>query len=130
MKAFLSKKTLTWYFSCASMLLALAGLIIYLVRGGNDYSPVSTIAAAVWGVGVALNVLVLIKDFKIGAFVPYILYTVTFGILLNTEMLFASNVLVGIDGQVFDVAWCAFVACLALAIIAGIVGCAKELSKE
>ncbi|MBR2890490.1 MAG: hypothetical protein IKC09_09470 [Oscillospiraceae bacterium] len=130
MNEFLNKKTTFWYISCVSMVLALVGLIVYVVRGGNSYSPVSGTAVAVWAVGIVLNAVVLVKDFKIGQFIPYLLYVVTLGVLLNTEMLFASNVLVSIDGGFFDVAWIAFVVCLVLAIVAGYVASVKPLTKE
>jgi hypothetical protein len=130
MNEFLSKKTTSWYISCASMVLALVGLIVYVVRGGNSYSPVSSIAMTAWAAGIVLNAVVLVQDFKIGQFIPYLLYVVTLGILLNTEMLFASNVLVSIDGGFFDVAWIAFVVCLALAIVTGFVASIKPLTKE
>lgn len=130
MNAFLSKKTTSWYISCVSMVLALVGLIIYVARGGNSYSPVSGTAVTVWAIGIVLNAVVLVNDFKIGQFIPYLLYVVTMGILLNTEMLFASNVLVNIDGGFFDVAWIAFVACLALSVVAGFVASVKPLTKE
>jgi hypothetical protein len=130
MNAFLAKKTTSWYISCVSMVLALVGLIIYVARGGNSYSPVSSTAVTVWAAGIVLNAVVLVKDFKIGQFIPYLLYVVTLGILLNTEMLFASNVLVSIDGGFFDVAWIAFVACLALAIVTGFAASVKPLTKE
>jgi hypothetical protein len=130
MNEFLSKKTTSWYISCASMVLALVGLIVYVVRGGNSYSPVSSIAMTAWAAGIVLNAVVLVQDFKIGQFIPYLLYVVTLGILLNTEMLFASNVLVSIDGGFFDVAWIAFVVCLVLAIVTGFVASIKPLTKE
>lgn len=130
MNAFLAKKTTFWYISCVSMVLALVGLIVYVARGGNSYSPVSSTAVTVWAIGVVLNAAVLVKDFKLGQFVPYLLYVVTLGILVNTEMLFASNVLVSIDGGFFDVAWIAFVVCLVLAIVTGFAASVKPLTKE
>ena len=130
MNAFLAKKSSSWYVSCVSLVLALVGLLIYVIRGGNTYSPVSSTAVTLWVLGLVSNAVILWNDFRIGQFVPFILYCVTLGVLVNSEMLFASNVLVSIDGGFFDAGWIVFVALLFLAVITGLVAAAKPLNKE
>lgn len=106
--SYLKTRTPGWYVSLSSLLVGLIGLIVYLVRGGNTYSPVSMSATLVFSIGLVVNALILIKDFKIGAYIPFILYSVTLAILLNSEMLFISNVLTGIDNNSFDPAFIIF----------------------
>lgn len=106
--SYLKTRTPGWYVSLSTLLVGLIGLITYLARGGNTYSPVSMSATLVFSIGLVVNVLILIKDFKIGAYIPFILYSVTLAILLNSEMLFISNVLTGIDNNSFDPAFIIF----------------------
>ena len=107
-KAFLSEKSIGFYVSFATLILALISLIIYTARGGNAYSPVSTGAVVLMIFGILTNIVILFKDFKIGGFIPYILYLSAFGVLFANEMLFITNVLTAIDGNTFDGAYIAF----------------------
>lgn len=129
MKGFLQSKAAGWYFSLAAMALAIVTAIVYTVRGGNVYSPVDNTAVAMLIVGIVCNAVVLVKDFRIGAFVPFVFYTVTVGILLNTEMLFLSNVMTAIDNNALDPAWICMVVFLVLAIAAGFAATIMKISK-
>lgn len=106
--SYLKTRTPGWHVAFASLLVGLIGLIVYVARGGNTYSPVSVGAVTTFSIGLIINLLILIKDFKIGAYIPFILYSITLAILLNSEMLFISNVLTGIDNNSFDSAFIIF----------------------
>lgn len=128
-KNFIAGKKPGWYVSLASCVLALITVIVYGARGGNVYSPVSGVAVAMLVVGIVTNVAVLIKDFGVGAFVPFIFYTVALGVLANTEMLFISNVGTGIDNNSLDGAWITFMIFEVLAVATSLAACIMKLSK-
>ena len=129
-KEFISKKSVGWYVSAAACVLGLITLIIYAARGGNSYSPLSPAAVTLLVFGVVTNAAVLWKDFKVGAFVPYIFYVAAFGVLFNSEMLFVTNVLGGIDNNVFDSAFIACAVFLALTIVGGFAAAVMRLTKR
>ncbi|HIU70667.1 MAG TPA: hypothetical protein IAC60_03665 [Candidatus Enterosoma merdigallinarum] len=128
-KKFLSTKASGFYFALASLLFGLLALIVYTARGGNSYSPVSTAAVVILVFAVLTNVVVLIKDFGLLAYVPYILYVVTLGVWLNSEMLYLSNVMTAIDNNALDPAWICMVVFLVLAIAAGFAATIMKISK-
>ena len=130
MKGFLQSKAAGWYFSLAAMALAIVTAIVYTVRGGNVYSPVDNTAVAMLIVGIVCNAVVLVKDFRIGAFVPFVFYTVTVGILLNTEMLFLSNVMTAIDNNALDGAWIFFVVTLVLSVLCAGIAAAMRMTRK
>lgn len=130
MKGFLQSKAAGWYFSLAAMVLAIVTAIVYTVRGGNVYSPVDNTAVAMLIVGIVCNAVVLVKDFRIGAFVPFVFYTVTVGILLNTEMLFLSNVMTAIDNNALDGAWIFFVVTLVVSELCAGIAAAMRMTKK
>lgn len=130
MKGFLQSKAAGWYFSLAAMALAIVTAIVYTVRGGNVYSPVDNTAVAMLIVGIVCNAVVLVKDFRIGAFVPFVFYTVTVGILLNTEMLFLSNVMTAIDNNALDGAWIFFVVTLVVSELCAGIAAAMRMTKK
>lgn len=129
-KKFLSGKKAGWYVSAASALLAIITLIVYCARGGNVYSELSGLAVAMLVIGIVTNLAVLVKDFGVGAFIPFVFYAVTLGILANTEMLFLSNVLTNIDGNTFDAAWITFMVTLVLTIGAALAACIMSMEKK
>lgn len=129
-KDFFKTKALGWWFSLAACVLALITLITYTARGGNYLSPVSNAAVACLSIGFVVNVLILIKDFKVGAFVPLLLYTGTLAILLNSEMTFISNVMFGVDGNSFDGAFWVFVIGIFATVIAAAVAAIKKMTKD
>ncbi len=129
-KKFLSTKAAGFYVSLASLVLGLLALIVYVARGGNSYSPVSIPAVVVLVLAIVTNVLVLIKDFGFLAYVPYILYIVTLGIWLNSEMLYLSNVFTGIDNNSLDPAWIVMVLFLVLAIATGFAATVMKIAKK
>ena len=112
------------------MALAIVTAIVYTVRGGNVYSPVDNTAVAMLIVGIVCNAVVLVKDFRIGAFVPFVFYTVTAGILLNTEMLFLSNVMTAIDNNALDGAWIFFVVTLVVSVLCAGIAAAMRMTKK
>lgn len=99
-------------------------------RSGNCLSPVSNATVVVLVIGILINVVALLKDFKILGLVPVVLYSVSAEILLNTEMLFISNVIFGVDGNSFDGAFFTFIACELLAVITSAVAFSMGLTKE
>lgn len=129
-KNFLSTKKIGWYISASSALLAIITLIVYCARGGNVYSGISGLAIAMLAVGIVTNLAVLVKDFGVGAFVPFVFYAVTLGVLANTEMLFLSNVLTNIDGNSLDAAWITFAVTLVLTIGTALAACIMNLEKK
>lgn len=129
-KKFLAGKKPGWYVSLASFVLGLITVIVYGARGGNYLSPVSGVAVAMLVLGVVTNVAVLVKDFKIGALLPAIFYAIAVAVLLNTEMLFITNVAFGVDGNYFDGAFFTFLITLALALVCAAVAFGMGLSKK
>lgn len=127
---FLKGKKPGWYVELASLLLGLICLITYTARGGNYLSPVSGLAVTLMAIAVVTNILVLIKDFKICAFVPMMLYAASFAVLLNTEMLFITNVGFGVDGNFFDAGFYTFVITDVLAFVSSAVAFSMGLSKD
>lgn len=129
-KNFLKTKSIGWYVSLASFVTALVTLIVYAARGGNIYSPVSGIAVTMLVIGLVTNAAILYKDFKIGAFIPLVFYAIALAVLLNTEMLFLSNVLTGIDGNTLDSSWLTFMVFLIVTIVASVVAFAMKMTKD
>lgn len=129
-KKFLETKKAGWYVELASFILALITLITYMARGGNYLSPVSASAVVLLSIGLVINAVALFKDFKVLGLLPVALYTGSAAILLNTEMLFISNVIFGVDGNSFDVAFFMFIICDILAIITSAVAFSMGLTKE
>ena len=130
LKKFLETKKAGWYVELSSFILALITLIAYVARGGNYLSPVSTSAVVVLSIGLVINAVALFKDFKVLGLLPVALYAGSAAILLNTEMLFISNVIFGVDGNSFDVAFFMFIICDILAIITSAVAFSMGLTKE
>ena len=127
---YLKSRTPGWFVTLATLFLGLITLIIYTARGGNSYSPVSTTAVIIFVVAIITNALILIKDFKVGAYVPFIFYVVGLGVLLNTEMLFISNVLTGIDNNAFDSAYIVMFIFLILTIVCSFASTIMTIHKE
>lgn len=130
MKNFLASKKVGWYVSVVALVLALITLIAYVARGGNYLSPVESSVVIVLIVGIVLNAVVLWKDFKVGAILPLVFYAISTAILLNTEMLFVSNVAFGVDGNSFDLAFYVFIVCDVLSVIVSAVAFSMGLSKQ
>lgn len=130
LKKFLETKKSGWYVELVSFILALITLITYVARGGNYLSPVNTSAVVVLSIGLVINAVALFKDFKVLGLLPVALYAGSAAILLNTEMLFISNVIFGVDGNSFDVAFFMFIICDILAIITSAVAFSMGLTKE
>lgn len=127
---FLKEKKPGWYVELASLLLGLICLITYTARGGNYLSSVSGLAVTLMAIAVVTNIIVLIKDFKICAFVPMMLYAASLAVLLNTEMLFITNVGFGVDGNFFDAGFYTFVITDVLAVVSSAVAFSMGLSKD
>lgn len=130
LKKFLSGKNVGFYLSALGFVFALLSLIIYTVRGGNYLSPVSTAAVIILVIGLVTNIVCLFKDFSILGILPVVLYACSLAILLNTEMLFISNVLFNVDGNHFDVAFYLFWIFDILATVLSAVGFSMGLSKK
>jgi hypothetical protein len=79
--------------------------------------------------GVVVNALILLKDFRIGAFIPFVLYMCAFGILLNTEMLFITNVAFGVDGNFLDTGFFVFVGANVLSIFFSAIAATGKITK-
>ena len=129
-KSFLANKRAGWYVSLASLVLALITAIVYTARGGNYLSPVSGAAVALLVVGIIANAAALVLDFKVLGILPVIFYACTIAVLLNTEMLFITNVMFGVDGNIFDGAFYTFIITGILALIAAAVAFGMGLSKS
>ena len=130
LKDFLANKKPGWYVSVASLLLGLITVIVYTARGGNYLSPVSSAAVVLLVLAVLTNAAVLVMDFKVAAFIPMILYACTVAVFLNTEMLFITNVIFGVDGNYFDGAFFTFLVTGVLAMVTSAVAFAMGLSKS
>lgn len=129
-KKFLNNKKPGWYVSAAALLLAIVTVIVYTARGGNYLSPVSGAAVTLLVVGIIVNAVVLVADFKVLAFLPVVFYACTIAVLLNTEMLFITNVAFGVDGNSFDGAFFTFLVTGVLAMILSAVAFGMGLSKS
>ena len=129
-KDFLANKRPGWYVSVASLLLGLITVIVYTARGGNYLSPVSSAAVVLLVFAVITNAAVLVIDFKLGAFIPMILYVCTVAVFLNSEMLFITNVIFGVDGNYFDGAFFTFLVTGVLAMVTSAVAFGMGLSKS
>ena len=129
-KDFLANKRPGWYVSVASLLLGLITVIVYTARGGNYLSPVSSAAVVLLVFAVITNAAVLVIDFKLGAFIPMILYACTEAVFLNSEMLFITNVIFGVDGNYFDGAFFTFLVTGVLAMVTSAVAFGMGLSKS
>ncbi len=127
---FLQNKKPGFYVSLVGLVCALVALICYTARGGNYLSPVSLTAVLCLVFGIITNVCVLFVDFQFLAIIPTILYSVAGAVLLNTEMLFITNVLFGVDGNYFDGAFYTFLIMTILAILANAVAFSIGLSKS
>lgn len=130
MKAFFSNKKPGWYVSALSLILGIVTVIVYVARGGNYLSPVSDAAVLLLILAIATNAIVLVMDFKVGAFVPMILYACVIAVFLNSEMLFITNVLFGVDGNYFDTAFFVFLITAFLAVLTSAVAFSMGLSKK
>ena len=130
LKDFLANKRPGWYVSVASLLLGLITVIVYTARGGNYLSPVSSAAVVLLVFAVLTNAAVLVMDFKVAAFIPMILYACIVAVFLNTEMLFITNVIFGVDGNYFDAAFYTFLVTGVLAMVTSAVAFAMGLSKS
>ena len=102
LKKFLSSKGKGFYLSLASLLCGLLTVVFYTARGGNYLSPVSPVA----------------------------FYAVSVAVLLNTEMLFISNVAFGVDGNSFDALFFLFWIFDFLAVILAAVAFSLGYSKK
>jgi hypothetical protein len=129
-KKFLSNKKAGWYVSVVALLFAIITLIVYTARGGNYLSPVSSTAVTLLVVGIITNVIVLVADFKVLAFLPMAFYAATVAVLLNTEMLYITNVAFGVDGNSFDAAFFTFLVTDVLAMLLSAVAFGMGLSKS
>ncbi len=129
-KGFISNKKVGWYLDVVALILGIVTVIVYTARGGNYLSAVSNTAVTLLVFAIVTNFLVLIMDFKFFAIVPMILYACTIAVLLNTEMMFISNVAFGVDNNVFDTAWFVFLITGILAMIISAVAFAAGLSKK
>ena len=87
---FLKGKAVGWYISLAAMIAAIVSVIVYAVRGGDstNLSPVDSTAVTMFAIGIVCNAIVLIKDFGIGGFVPFVFYTIVVGVLLLSSRAF------------------------------------------
>lgn len=129
-KRFLANKRPGWYVSVVSLILGLITVIVYTARGGNYLSPVSGAAVALLVLGIVTNAAVLVIDFKVLALLPMVFYTCAVAVLLNTEMLFITNVLFGVDGNVFDSAFYTFIITSLLSMVVSAVAFSMGLSKS
>ena len=129
-KKFLSNKKPGFFLLAISFVSALLMLIFYTVRGGNYLSPVSNVAIILVVIGLITNALAMVLDFGILGIVPVVLYSSALAVLLNTEMLFISNVAFGVDGNSFDTLFFLFWIFLVIAIITSAVGFSLGISKS
>ena len=129
-KRFFANKRIGWYVSLVSLILGLITVIVYTARGGNYLSPVSDAAVMLLVFAIITNAIVLVVDFKLLAFIPMVLYACVVAVLLNTEMLFITNVIFGVDGNYFDGAFYTFVITSILAMVVSAVAFAMGLSKS
>ncbi|MCD8294775.1 MAG: hypothetical protein LUE27_06005 [Clostridia bacterium] len=129
-KGFISNKKPGWYVEVITLILGLITVIVYTARGGNYLSAVSSSAVTLLALGIVTSFLVLIMDFRFLAIIPMILYASAVAVLLNTEMMFISNVAFGVDNNVFDSAWYTFIITGILAMITSAVAFGMGLSKK
>lgn len=130
LKKFLSSKGKGFYLSLASLLCGMLTVVFYTARGGNYLSPVSPVAVVRMVLGIVTTLLCCFKDFGILGILPVAFYAVSVAILLNTEMLFISNVAFGVDGNSFDALFFLFWIFDFLAVILAAVAFSLGYSKK
>ena len=129
-KRFLANKKPGFYVSIVSFVLALICLIAYTARGGNYLSPVNGLAVTFLVLGLVFNCIALVDDFSVLGIFPTVFYAVTVAILINSEMLYVSNVAFGVDGNSFDAGFFTFVVTSILATIVAAVAFSMGISKS
>ena len=129
-KEFFASRKPGFYVSFFGCVLALIGFIVYVARGGNYLSPVNGAAVTLWIIGIVCNVASLIVDFSLLGILPVALYAASFAVLLNSEMLFLTNVAFGVDGNSIDFGWIFFFICILVAILLVAVGFGMGTAKE
>ena len=129
-KRFLANKKPGFYVMAAACLIGLIALIVYTARGGNYLSPVSGAAVALLATGVIACLLCMVLDFGFLGILPVVLFAAALAVLLNTEMLFISNVAFGVDGNSIDGGFVVFVVGVILAVLLSAVGFGMGLSKS
>ena len=129
-KKFFANKKPGFYVMALACLLGLLSLIVYVARGGNYLSPVSGLAVTLLAIGVVASLLCLVLDFGILGIVPVALFASALAVLLNTEMLFISNVAFGVDGNSIDGGFVFFVGGVILAVLLSAVAFGMGLSKS
>lgn len=128
-KRFLANKKPGFYVLLAAFVLGLVGLITYVARGGNYLSPVSKVAVILWVFAEITSLLCLVDDLTLLGFVPVALFASVLGVLLNSEMLFITNVGFGVDNNSFDGAFFVFLICAVLATLTSAVAYGMGISK-
>lgn len=129
-KRFLANKKPGFYVLLAAFLVGLIGLITYVARGGNYLSPVSAPAVILWILAEVFSLACLLDDFLLFGFIPVALFASVVAVLLNSEMLFITNVAFGVDHNSFDGAFFVFLLCLFLATLSSAVAYGMGLSKS
>lgn len=130
LKRFFENRKPGFYFLLASFVTGLLTLIIYTARGGNYLSPVSGLAVVLLVLGLVSNIVSIFFDFGIVGILPVALYSCVLAVLLNTEMLFITNVAFGVDGNHFDPAFFLFWIFAILSIILAAVGFSIGASRK
>lgn len=129
-KQFLSEKSIGYYLFAASALLGLITFIIYVARGGDSMTDLSAATIALMIIGVVLNIALLVKNFTPLEIIPFVFYIAGFMTYIGSEIMFITNVMYGVDGNVLDGAFFAIIVFGVLSIICGITACIMRIGNK
>ncbi len=112
----------SFYFLLASLVLALIMLLTYITTGTNTFTPnLSDRVIGMLGGCIALGVLMAVFEVKNGKYLLYLLTLWTWLEFLVYNASYISNVLVGIDGNLFSTGFLTAAGCGLLSWAAALV---------
>lgn len=129
-QGFFKNRTTGFYIFAVSGVTALIAAITYVLRNGDVLTTATPIVTLLLAAGIILNILLSIKDVKPLEIVPFILYLAAFLVFIDTEITFISNVMMGIDGNIFDGAFILYSVMNVIAVAAGMAAAIMKIEKD
>lgn len=130
MREFLAKKSIGWYIYGGAALFALISLIIYVARGGDIFTKVSSAAVVLSIIGILLSIGMMIKDIKPLEIIPFVFYFASLLIFFGSEIEFIGNVAYGTDGQAISAGFVCIAVFGLLSVIAAMTASIMKIEKE
>lgn len=126
---FWENRTVGFWFSAASLLFALISFIAYMCYGGSGHL-LDGGAIAMMVIGMAVNVVVLVRPLPLIEFISFALYFGSLGLIIIADIGFISNVFVGTDGQSFEASYLTVFIAMVIAMAACIGACVTNPAKK